>query len=289
VGEDDWLTERFEAYQSEMRALAYRMLGSVTEADDAVQEAWIRLHRSDVTKVDNLGGWLATVVGRICLDMLRSRTARREEPFHARPSDPITSPADSPEQQALLADSIGLALLIVLDTLTPAERLAFILHDMFAVPYDDIAQILDRTPAATKMLASRARRRVQTASTIPETNLTRQRAVVDAFLAASRRGDFEALVRMLDPDAVLRVDRMAVEVGGAQPVTGGTAVAEQLYPRAKTLQLAQIDGRIGAAWASDGRPRVLFDFTLAQDRISAVEIIADPDRIERLDVELLTD
>ncbi len=286
--EDDWLAERFEAYRSELRTLAYRMLGSVTEADDAVQEAWIRFHRSDLTTVNNLGGWLATVVGRICLYLLRSRAARREEPFDARSSEPVAGAADSPEQQALLADSIGLAMLVVLDTLTPAERLAFILHDMFAVPYGDIAPIIDRTPAATKMLASRARRRVQATDATPQTDPTRQRAVVEAFLAASRRGDFQALVRMLDPDAALHVDRMALQGGGARPVTGAAAVAEQLYPRLKTLRLAQINGRIGAAWASDGRPRVLFDFTLAQGKISAVEIIADPDHIERLDVELLT-
>jgi RNA polymerase sigma-70 factor (ECF subfamily) len=289
VREDDWLAERFEVYRSEMRVLAYRMLGSLTEADDAVQEAWIRFHRSDVTTVDNLGGWLATVVGRICLDMLRSRAARREEPFDAHPSDPVAGPADSPEQQVLLADSVGLALLIVLDALTPAERLAFVLHDMFAVPYDDIAPILDRTPAATRMLASRARRRVQAADTIPQTDPTRQRIVVEAFLAASRRGDFQALVHMLDPDATLRVDRIALKFGGARPAAGAAAVAEQLYLRAKTLRLAQIDGRIGAAWASDGKPRVVFDFTLGHGRISAVDIIADPDHIEQLDVQLLTD
>jgi len=272
-----------------MRALAYRMLGSVAEADDAVQDAWIRFHRADVTRVDNLGGWLATVVARICLDMLRTRTARREEPFDARPSDPLAGASDSPEQQALLADSLGLALLIVLDTLTPAERLAFILHDMFAVPYDDIAPVLDRTPAATKMLASRARRRVQATDATPETDPGRQRAVVEAFLAASRRGDFEALLRILDPDAVLRTDPMAIQGGGARPATGAAAVAEQLYRRAKTLRLARIAGRIGAAFASGGKPRVVFDFTVKRGRISAVEIIADPDSIDALEVELLTD
>jgi RNA polymerase sigma factor (sigma-70 family) len=289
VREDDWLAERFEAYRSEMQALAYRLLGSVVEADDAVQEAWIRFHRADVSSVENLGGWLATVVGRVCLDMLRTRVARREEPFDVRRSDPVTAPADSPEQEALLADSIGLALLVVLNTLTPAERLAFVLHDMFAVPYQEIAPILDRTPAATKMLASRARRRVQAAGSTSDPDPTRQHAAVSAFLAAARRGDFEALVRMLDPDVVLTTDRMAVEVGGAEPVHGAAAVAEQLYPRARAVRLALINGRTGAAWASDGRPRVVFDFTVKSGKINAVEIIADPAHIDRLDVELLTD
>ena len=285
--EDDWLAERFEAYRSEMRALAYRLLGSVTEADDAVQEAWIRLHRTDVGSVQNLGGWLATVVGRVCLDMLRSRAARREEPFDVRRPDPVTGPTDSPEEQALLADSIGLALLVVLNTLTPAERLAFVLHDMFAVPYEQIAPILDRTPAATKMLASRARRRVQAADSTPDPDPTRQHAVVSAFLAAARSGDFDALVRMLDPDAALTTDRMASQIGGAQPVHGAAAVAEQLYRRVQVVRLALINGRTGAAWASDGRPRVVFDFTVTFGKINAVAIIADPAHIDRLDVKLL--
>jgi RNA polymerase sigma-70 factor (ECF subfamily) len=288
VREDDRLAERFEAYRSEMRALAYRLLGSVAEADDAVQEAWIRFHRADTSSVENLGGWLATVVGRICLDLLRSRVARREEPFDVRRSDPVAGPHDSPEQEALLADSIGLALLVVLDTLAPAERLAFVLHDMFAVPYEEIAPILDRTPAATKMLASRARRRVQVADSTPDLDPTRQHAVVSAFLAAARRGDFEGLVRLLDPDAVLTTDRMAVEVGGAEPVHGSAAVAEQLCRRAQAVRLALINGRTGAAWASDGRPRVVFTFTVTNGTISTVDIIADPAHIDRLDVELLT-
>jgi RNA polymerase sigma-70 factor (ECF subfamily) len=285
VREDDWLAERFEAYRSEMRTVAYRLLGSATEADDAVQEAWIRFHRADASKVENLGGWLATVVGRVCLDMLRSRSARREDPLDVHRSDPVVGPADSPEQEALLADSIGLALLVVLDTLTPAERLAFVLHDMFAVPYEEIAPILDRTPGATKMLASRARRRVQAADSTPDSDPTRQHAVVSAFLAAARRGDFEALVRMLDPDAVLTPDRMAVQVGGAEPVRGAAAVAGQLYRRAQAVQLALINGRAGAAWASGGRPRVVFDFTVTFGKISAVAIIGDPAHIDRLKVE----
>ena len=228
MDEHDWLAERFEANRTHLRAVAYRMLGSLSEADDAVQEAWLRLSRSDTSGVENLGGWLTTVVARVCLDMLRSRKSRREEPLGAHVPEPIVSREDGidPEHEALLADSVGLALLVVLETLAPAERLAFVLHDMFAVPFDEIAPIVGRSPAAARQLASRARRRVQGAATAPDADLTRQREVVDAFLAASRGGDFDALLAVLDPDVVLRADRAAVQAGASREVRGAAAVAE---------------------------------------------------------------
>ncbi len=267
------------------------MLGSVSEADDAVQEAWIRLHRSDVASVHNFGGWLTTIIGRICLDMLRSRTARREEPLDTQGPNPIDSPADGPEQEALLADSVGLALLVVLDTLTPAERLAFVLHDMFAVPYQEIASILDRSPSSTKMLASRARHRVQAAEATPDANPIRQRAALGAFLAASRDGDFDALLTLLDPNVVLRADRTAVQLGGgaAAEVRGAAAVARQFSGRAQAVRPALINGAAGAAWASGGTLRVVFGFTITHGKITAIDIIADPDHLDRLDVEFLAD
>ena len=229
MDEHEWLAERFEANRTHLRAVAYRMLGSLSEADDAVQEAWLRLSRSDTSGVENLGGWLTTVVARVCLDMLRSRKSRREEPLDAHVPEPIVSREDGidPEHEALLADSVGLALLVVLETLAPAERLAFVLHDMFAVPFDEIAPIVGRSPTAARQLASRARRRVQGAATVPDADLTRQREVVDAFLAASRGGDFDALLAVLDPDVVLRADRAAVPAGASREVRGAAAVAEQ--------------------------------------------------------------
>src|SRR5918997_1761175 len=212
MDERDWLAERFEEHRSHLRGVAYRMLGSVSEADDAVQEAWLRLHRSEAAEIENLGGWLTTVVARVSLNMLRSRRTQREEPLGVHVPEPIVSRADGvdPEHEALLADSVGLALLVVLETLDPAERLAFVLHDMFAVPFDEIAPVVERSPAATRQLASRARRRVRGATPDPDTDLERQREVVDAFLAAARDGDFEALLELLDPDIVMRVDRGAL-------------------------------------------------------------------------------
>jgi RNA polymerase sigma-70 factor (ECF subfamily) len=287
--EDEWLTECFEEHRSRLRAVAHRMLGSVSEADDAVQEAWLRLHRSDVTGVQNLGGWLTTVVGRVCLDMLRSRTARREESLDARPSETADASADGPEHEALLADSIGVALLVVLDTLTPAERIALVLHDMFAVPYREIAPILDRTPAATKMLASRARRRIQAADDVADADPVRKQHIVKAFLAASRDGDFDALLALLHPDAVLRPDRTAEQLGARAEIGGATGIARRLSGHARAASPALVDGIPGAVWAPGGRLRVVFTFTIADGRITAIDIIADPDHLARLGVRLLTE
>jgi RNA polymerase sigma-70 factor, ECF subfamily len=287
----DWLAERFEANRTHLRAVAYRMLGSRSEADDAVQETWLRLSRSDTSRVDNLGGWLTTVVARVCLDMLRSRRSRREEALGDHVPDAIAARSDGvdPEEEALLADSVGLALLVVLDTLTPAERLAFVLHDMFAVPFDEIAPIVGRSSSAAKMLASRARRRVQQADTVPDTDLGRQRAVVEAFLAASRGGHFDALLEMLDPDVVLRADRAAVVAGAPGEVRGAPAVAEQFSGRARAAQPALVNGVAGAVWASRGRPRMVFGFTITRGKVVAIDILSDPERLAQLDVSLIDD
>jgi RNA polymerase sigma factor (sigma-70 family) len=291
LDDHDWLTERFEAHRSHLRAVAYRMLGSVSEADDAVQEAWLRLSRADTSGVENLGGWLTTVVSRVCLDMLRSRRSRREEPLEVPVPDSVASRADGvdPEHEALLADSVGLALLVVLDTLAPAERLAFVLHDMFAVPFDQIAPIVGRSPNAAKMLASRARRRVHEAGTVPDADRSRQRAVVDAFLAASRGGDFDALLALLDPEVVVRADRAAVDVGAAREVRGAPAVAGTFSGRARFAQPALVDGAVGAVWAPGGRPRVAFGFTITDGKIVAIDILADPERLRELDLTVLGD
>src|SRR5438128_3193589 len=248
MDEHEWLANEFDGYRTHLRAVAYRMLGSMSEADDAVQESWLRLSRSDTSGVENLGGWLTTVVARVCLDMLRSRESRHEEPLDEHVPDPIVSREDGidPEHEALLADSVGLALLVVLDTLNPAERLAFVLHDLFAVPFDEIAPIVGRSPTAARQLASRARRRVQGAATVPDADLTLQREVVDAFLAASRDGDFDALLAVLDPDVVLRVDRGAVPAGASREVHGATAVARQFSGRAQSTQPALVNGAAGA-------------------------------------------
>jgi RNA polymerase sigma factor (sigma-70 family) len=291
VAEHDWLAARFEAHRTRLRAVAFRMLGSLSEADDAVQESWLRLSRSDTAGIENLGGWLTTIVGRLCLDMLRSRTSRREEPISAEVPEPITSPAGGtdPEQQAVLADSVGLALLVVLETLAPAERLAFVLHDMFAVPFDEIAPILGRSPNAAKQLASRARRRVQGAGTVPDADLGRRREVVGAFLAASRGGDFEALLALLDPDVVLRADPAAVRAGASKEVRGGPAVAGAFSGRARDAKLALVDGAAGAVWAPGGRPRVVFGFTITRGKIARIDMLADPARLRQLDLLILGD
>jgi RNA polymerase sigma-70 factor (ECF subfamily) len=278
----DWLADQFEAHRTHLRAVAYRVLGSSAEADDAVQEVWLRLSRSDTSDVANLGGWLTTVVARVSLNMLQSRKSRREEPIGAYVPAPAHHP--SPEDQAVLADSMGPALLVVLDTLAPAERLAFVLHDMFAVPFDEIAPIVDRSPAATRQLASRARRRVQGAPT--PTDLTRQREIVDAFLAASHNGNFEALLSMLDPDAVLRADEAALNLGATQ-ATGAPAVAETFSGRARAAQLALIDGIPGLTWSRGGQPKVVFVFTITNDKVTAINLLADPDLLSELDVEIL--
>jgi RNA polymerase sigma factor (sigma-70 family) len=289
MDEHDWLAERFEAHRSHLRAVAYRMLGSLSEADDAVQESWLNVSRSDTSGVDNLGGWLTTVVARVCLDMLRSRKSRREEPLDPHVSEPIVSRADAavdPEHEVVLADSVGLALLVVLETLAPAERVAFVMHDLFAVPFDEIAPIVGRSPAAARQLASRARRRVQGAAT-PDADLTRQRAVVDAFLAASRGGDFGVLLALLDPNVVLRADGAVVRTGASAEVRGATAVAETFSGRARAAQLALVNGAAGAVWAQGGRPRVVFGFSIVRGKIVEIEMIADPERLGQLDIVLL--
>jgi len=289
MDQHDWLAERFETHRTRLRAVAYRMLGSATEADDAVQEAWLRLSRADAGEIENLGGWLTTVVARVCLNLLQSRKSRREEPLEAHLPEETATGQDGPdpEQQALLADSVGLALLVVLDTLAPAERLAFVLHDMFDVPFEEIAPIVGRSPAAARQLASRARRRVRGAEAAPDADLARQRALVDAFLAAARGGDFQALLAMLDPDVVLRSDQAAVQVGASGELHGAAAVADTFAGRARAARPALIDGAAGLVWAPGGVPRVVFGFTITDGRIVAIDVVADPERLSRLQVALL--
>jgi RNA polymerase sigma-70 factor (ECF subfamily) len=285
----DWLAERFEEHRNHLRAVAYRILGSASDADDAVQEAWLRLARSDSSQVENLGGWLTTVVARVSLNMLQSRKTRREDPAGSRMPEEIADGAESagPEHQAVLADSVGLALLVVLDTLTPAERLAFVLHDMFAMPFEEIAPIVERSPAATRQLASRARRRVQGADTTPDADLARRREVVRAFLAASRNGDLGALVAVLDPDVVVRADRAVARIGAEPETRGADAVAAMFFGRAGGANLALINGVTGVVWAVAGRPRVIFSFTLSGGKITAIDLLGDPGTLSQLDVVLL--
>ena len=287
MSDHDWLAERFEDHRDHLAAVAYRMLGSSSEAEDAVQETWLRLSRTDSSDVQNLGGWLTTVTGRVCLDMLRSRKSRREEPQSAHLPDEPRAEGPDPEHEAMMADSVGLALQVVLDTLTPAERLAFVLHDLFDLPFDEIAPIVDRSPAAAKMLASRARRRVQGADADQSPDLARRREVVSAFLAASRDGDFDALVAMLDPDAVLRGDRPMVQMGAAAEVRGAAEVAGTFSGRARAARLALVDGSAGAVWAQGGEPRVVFGFTIEDGKITGIEMIADRDRLGQLDLVYL--
>jgi RNA polymerase sigma-70 factor (ECF subfamily) len=299
MDERKWLTDQFEANRAHLRAVAYRMLGSLGEADDAVQESWLRLNRSDTSEVENLRAWLTTVVARVSLDMLRSRKSRHEEPLGPRVPEPILSRADEadPEHEALLADSVGLALLVVLETLSPAERLAFVLHDMFAVPFDEIAPLVDRTPAAARQLASRARRRVQGEAPRPDSSVAEQREIVDAFLAAARGGDFEALLALLDPDVVLRVDRGAlpsatipVDAGGE--FRGAPAVIEQATRFAGLAQFARpamVNGTAGFVVAPRGRPVSVAGFTVAHGRIVEIDLLADPARVRELDLTVLGD
>ncbi len=292
MDERAWLTGEFESKRSHLRGVAYRMLGSVSEADDAVQEAWIRLNRSDTSEVENLGGWLTTVVARVCLDMLRSRGSRREDPLEAQAGEPAAAGDQriDPEEEAVLADSVGLALLVVLETLTPAERLAFVLHDMFAVPYDEIAPVVGRAPDAARQLASRARRRVQGAAAVPDADLSRQREVVDAFLSASRAGDFDALLAVLDPDVVLRTDPIAVPPGFSQEARGAMAVVRRAVVGARYAphsQLALLDGVVGLVIAPRGRLIRALAFTVAGGRITEIDVIADTDRLRRLEVAVL--
>lgn len=279
------LADRFEADRGRLRAAAYRMLGSRTEAEDAVQEAWLRLGRSDRAEIGNLSGWLTTVVARICLDMLRTRKSRREEAWGPHMPEPA-SVNDNAEQEAVLADSVGAALLVVLETLTPAERLAFVLHDMFAVPFDEIAPIVDRSPDAARQLASRARRRVQGARTAGDTDRSTQRGIVEAFLAASRGGDFEALLAVLDPDVVFRADAAAVRLGSLAEIRGAAGVANTFKGRAIGAQPAFVDDGVGLIVAVGGTLRVILRLTIRDGKIAEVHAIADPDRLGEIEFTL---
>ncbi|MEV7735189.1 sigma-70 family RNA polymerase sigma factor [Streptomyces sp. NPDC088921] len=277
MGDDDFLAERFEAHRGQLRAVARRMLGSGAEAEDAVQETWVRMSRSDTTHVDNLGGWLTTVVGRVCLDMLRSRRSRAEQPLE--PEVPVPAAVADPEQDVLLADSVGSALLVVLDTLTPAERLAFVLHDLFAVPYDEIAGVIGKSPAATRQLASRARRRVRGAQAT-DTDRTRRRELVDAFLAAARDGDFDALLEVLDPDVVVRTE-VGVTTGALAVAKGATSYSRHIVGVAVPVL---VEGRTGIALLRDGRVERTLAFTVVHDRIAVIDITTDPVRAARLEI-----
>ena len=283
----EFLADEFEAHRSHLRAVAHRMLGSTAEADDAVQEAWFRLARADTSGVDNLGGWLTTVVSRVCLDMLRSRTSRREDPIGAAAPDEIPAPvgAADPEHEAALTDSVGLAMLVVLDTLTPNERLAFVLHDMFAVPFDEVATVIGCSTTAARQHASRARRRVQGAD--PATgagDVVRRQQIVEAFLAAARGGDFDGLLSLLAPDAVIRSDAVAAATGAAGDVSGAAAVAEVFAGRARGARPALVDGAAGLVWAQAGQIRAVFDFTIVDGRIAGIDLVMDPASIDLLDV-----
>ncbi len=294
MDEHQRLAEQFEVHRTRMRAVAYRMLGSLSEADDAVQEAWLHLSRSDTSGIENLGAWLTTVVARLCLDMLRSRTSRREEPLGAHVPDPIISRADAPdpEHQALLAESVGLALLVLLETLSPAERLAFVLHDVFGVPFEEIAPIVGRSASAARQLASRARRHVRGATTSSDSDLTRQREVVDAFFAAARDGDFDALVAVLDPDVVLRSDGGIVRPGASVVIRGARAVAEQALTFARLspfVRPALVNGAAGVVVAPRGRPFSVMGFTVRRAKIVEIDILADPARLRQLDLAVLGD
>ena len=292
MDQQEWLARQFEDHRPRLRAVAYRMLGSLSDADDAVQDAWLRLSRADTSEVENLGGWLTTVVARVALNMLRARNTRREEPLNVHVPDPIIDPTDgsNPEHEALLADSVGLALLVVLETLTPAERLAFVLHDMFAVPFDEIASIMERSPEATRQLASRARRRVRGAAPAPDADLTAQWEVVEAFLAAAREGDFDALVAVLDPDVVLRAD--GGPTGLSQHIRGAETVARQaqLWSRVDlTMRRALINGAAGIIAFLHGRPFSIAAITVKNGKIAEVDFLADPERIAQLDLTEIGD
>jgi RNA polymerase sigma factor (sigma-70 family) len=295
---NNWLANQFEENRPHLRAVAYRMLGSLSEAEDAVQEGWLRLSRSDTSTVENLGGWLTTVVARVCLDMLRSRKSKHEEPLEkyveraerAPNTLPDRKDGINPEQEALLADSVGLALLVVLETLAPAERLAFVLHDMFDLSFDEIAPIVDRSPTAARQLASRARRRIQGAPTSHNTDLTSQRQVVDAFLAAARGGNFEALLAVLDPDVVLRSDPAAVPRGVPTEIRGAAAIANRAVKGgARAAQPALVNGEVGVIVAPRGRLLMVLRFTIANGKIVEIEAVADPKRLSHLELAILSD
>jgi RNA polymerase sigma-70 factor (ECF subfamily) len=293
MNEDRWLAERFEEQRTHLKAVAYRMLGSLSDADDAVQEAWVRLSRSDASEIENLGGWLTTVVARVSLNMLRSRRGRREEPLGPHVPDPVVDRTEGidPEHEALIADSVGLALLVVLDTLSPAERLAFVLHDMFALPFGEIATILDRSPTAVRQLASRARRRVSGAAPAPDADIATQRELVDAFLAAAREGDFDGLVAVLDPDVVLRADAGVVLSGMSKEVRGAATVAGQALAFGRldlVSQPALINGAAGSISIRNGQPFSVLGFTVRGGRIAEIDILADPDRLRQLDLTIMT-
>ncbi len=292
MDESEGLARSFEAHRAHLRAVAYRMLGSLSDADDAVQETWLRLARSDTSSVHNLGGWLTTVAARVCLDMLRARAGRREDPLDVHVPDPIVTPAigSGPEQEALLADSVGLALLVVLDTLSPTERLAFVLHDVFAVPFAEIARILDRSPAAAKQLASRARRRLGGTGPAPNADLARQRDIVGAFLTAARKGDFGALLTVLDPDVVLRADAGAGPMGPSRLVHGSLAVATQALGFARFARFARpvlVNGTPGLIAAPDGQVTSVMGVQIRGDKIVEIDILADPERLRRLNLTVL--
>jgi RNA polymerase sigma-70 factor (ECF subfamily) len=293
MAEHEWLAEKFEESRGHLRAVAYRMLGSLNEADDAVQEAWLRLSRSNADAIENLGGWLTTVVSRVCLDMLRSRSSRKEEAVDTEVAAPAVSGEvrRDPEQEALLADSIGAALLIVLDRLDPAERLAFVLHDMFAVSFDEIALILGRSPEAARQLASRARRRVQGAPAIPKTGLMEQRRVVDAFLDALRRGDFEGLVAVLDPDIVVGIDEAAGRPGAPREIRGAVNWAKGAIAFSRQLpgavQPMLVNGEVGLVWTPGGGVFRVLRFSFANRKIATVDVIADPARLHQFDLAVL--
>ncbi|ASR34542.1 RNA polymerase subunit sigma-70 [Prauserella marina] len=289
MNQQDWLAEQFDSHRPTLRAVAYRMLGSLSEADDALQEAWLRASGADTSRVERPVAWLTTVVGRVCLNILRARRSRKEEPLDARLPDPVVSREDDddPEHRALLADAVGLALLVVFDTLAPAERLAFVLHDMFAVPFDDIGPMIDRTPAAARQLASRARRRVREQAPVPDADRDKQRDVVDAFFAAAREGDLDALVAVLAPDVVLRSDggvaraRHTLDIEGARSVAGQAASFSAL---ARFVRPALINGTAGAVVIAKGRPLAVMAFTVSGGVIATVEVIADPERLVNFDL-----
>lgn len=294
MADGEWLAEQFEENRGHLRAVAYRMLGSLNEADDAVQESWIRLSRSDANDIENLGAWLTTVVAHVCLDMLRSRTSRREESLDAEVSEPVTLQiaVANPEQEALLADSVGLALLVVLDRLTPAERLAFVLHDMFAVPFEEISAIVGRSPDAARQLASRARRRVQGAEAVPKTGLVEQREVVSAFLKALRSGDFQGLISVLDPDVVVHIDEAAARPGAPREIRGAHNFAKGAVTFAQIAHQVEpmlINGAVGLAWAPEGKLSRVLAFSIKDGKIAQVDIIADTAQLQNLNLAVVSE
>jgi RNA polymerase sigma-70 factor (ECF subfamily) len=289
---NDWLAQQFEENRGHLRGVAYRMLGSLSEADDAIQETWLRLSRSDAGGIQNLSGWLTTVIARVCLDMLRSRQSRGEESLDEPAANPVANKAAAtdPEQEVLLADSVGIALLVILDRLAPAERLAFVLHDVFAVPFEEIATIVDRTPEAARQLASRARRRVQGTDSVPDASRAEQREVVDAFLAALRRGDVEGLISVLDPDVLVKVDETPGRPGAPREIRGARNWAKGAVAYSQNARFAQavlVDGAVGAVFARDGKLFSVLSFTITNGRIAQADVITNPMRLRDLDLAVL--